>query len=50
VPLDAPQSLTNDEVYTVTAYQLSIDEVIAEDAVLYAKPLIKLPNQDGIVR
>jgi cytochrome c len=51
MPLTAPQSLTNDEVYAVTAYLLSIDGIVPKDAVLDARslPLIRMPNRDGFV-
>lgn len=49
MPLDAPQSLTDDEVYAVTAYLLSIDAIVPADAVLDAAslPKVKMPNRDG---
>jgi cytochrome c len=52
MPVNAPQSLTNDEVYAVTAYLLSIDGVVPKDAVLDAKslPRVAMPNRDGFVR
>ena len=52
MPLQSPQSLTNDEVYAATAYLLSIDGVVPQDAVLDAKslPQVKMPNRDGFVR
>ena len=52
MPYTAPQSLTNDEVYAVTAYLLSIDGVVAKEEVLDAKtlPAVKMPNKDGFVR
>ena len=52
MPITAPQSLTNDEAYAVTAYLLSIDGVVPKDAVLDAKSLpgVKMPNRDGFVR
>ncbi|HZP34606.1 MAG TPA: cytochrome c [Candidatus Acidoferrales bacterium] len=52
MPLQSPESLTNDEVYAVTAYLLSVDAVIPQDAVLDAKslPQVKMPNRDGFVR
>jgi cytochrome c len=52
MPITSPQSLTNDEVYALTAYLLSIDGVIPKDAVLDAKslPRVKMPNRDGFVR
>lgn len=51
MPIDAPQSLSNDEVYAVTAYILSIDAVIPKDATLDAKtlPQVKMPNKDGFI-
>jgi len=51
MPITAPESMTNDEVYAVTAYLLSIDGVVPKDAVLDAKslPRIKMPNKDGFV-
>lgn len=52
MPLQSPETLTNDEVYAVTAYLLSIDGVVPQDAVLDAKslPQVKMPNRDGFVR
>lgn len=52
MPIQAPESLTNDEVYAVTAYLLSIDAIVPKDAVLDAKslPRVKMPNHDGFVR
>lgn len=51
MPMNAPQSLTNDEVYSVTAYLLSIDGIVPSDAVLDAKslPRVKMPNRDGFI-
>ena len=52
MPINTPQTLTNNEVYAVTAYLLSIDGIIPKDAVLDAKslPQVKMPNRDGFVR
>jgi mono/diheme cytochrome c family protein len=52
MPINSPESLTNDEVYALTAYLLSIDGVVAKDAVLDARslPKVKMPNRDGFVR
>jgi cytochrome c len=52
MPITAPQSLTNDEAYSITAYLLSIDGIVPKDAVLDAKslPQVKMPNRDGFVR
>jgi mono/diheme cytochrome c family protein len=51
MPITSPQSLTNDEVYAVTAYILSIDGIVPSDAVLDAKslPRVKMPNKDGFI-
>ena len=51
MPITAPQSLTNDEVYAVTAYILSIDGIVPPDTVLDAKslPRVKMPNKDGFI-
>jgi hypothetical protein len=51
MPITSPQSLTNDEVYAVTAYVLSIDGIVPADTVLDAKslPRVKMPNKDGFV-
>jgi cytochrome c len=51
MPLTEPQSLKANEVYALTAYLLSIDGIVAKDAVLDAKtlPQVKMPNRDGFV-
>ena len=51
MPLMAPQSLTNDETYAVTAYILSIDAIVAKDARLDAAslPRVVMPNRSGVV-
>ena len=51
MPIANPQSLTNEEVYAVTAYVLYVNGIIAEDAEMNAKtlPLVKMPNRDGFV-
>jgi mono/diheme cytochrome c family protein len=52
MPITSPQSLTNDEVYAVTAYLLSVDGIVPKDAVLDARslPQVKMPNREGFVR
>lgn len=49
MPLDAPQSLTNDEVYAVSAYILHLNGIIAEGDEMNAKSLtkVKMPNHAG---
>jgi len=51
MPYNAPQSLTADEVYSVTAYLLYLNDIVAADAVLDARslPKIRMPNRDGFV-
>jgi cytochrome c len=51
MPINAPQSLSNEEVYAVTAYLLSIDGVVPKDTTLDAKslPKVKMPNKDGFI-
>lgn len=51
MPLDAPQSLTDDEVYAVTAFVLAKNGIIAEDEELNARtlPAVQMPNRDGFV-
>jgi len=49
MPFDAPKSLTNDEVYAVTAYLLHLNGLIGEDAIVDARtlPRIEMPNRKG---
>ena len=51
MPFDAPQSLTPEEVYSVTAWLLYQNGIIAEDAVIDAStlPAIQMPNRHGFV-
>ena len=51
MPMTAPQSLSNDEVYALSAYIYSLNGLVAEDAVLDAKSLaaIQMPNRDGFI-
>jgi S-disulfanyl-L-cysteine oxidoreductase SoxD len=51
MPLNAPQSLTPDEVYAVSAYVLFLNGIVPQDAMLDADTLakIKMPNRDGFV-
>lgn len=51
MPLDAPQSLTNDEVYAVSAYVLKLNGIIGETDEMNAEtlPKVKMPNRDGFV-
>jgi S-disulfanyl-L-cysteine oxidoreductase SoxD len=51
MPFNAPNSLTNDQVYAVVAYVLSEAKIVPTDAVLDAKTLatVKMPNRDGFI-
>jgi len=51
MPMSAPLSLTNDEVYAVTGYVLYLNKLIEQDAVVDAKRLadIQMPNRNGFV-
>jgi cytochrome c len=51
MPLTAPGSLTNDEVYALAAYLLAENEVIPRDATLDSTSLmaVKMPARDRFV-
>jgi S-disulfanyl-L-cysteine oxidoreductase SoxD len=51
MPLNAPKSLSNDEVYAVAAYILRLNGIIGDGEVMNAQslPLVKMPNRDGFV-
>ena len=51
MPLQNPKTLTDDEVYAVSAYILFLNGIIAENASMNAQtlPLVKMPNRDGFV-
>lgn len=51
MPQNAPQSLSNDDVYAVSAYILSLNGIVPANAVLDAKSLaaVRMPNRDGFV-
>jgi mono/diheme cytochrome c family protein len=53
MPMNAPQSLSNDEVYALTAYIYALNEFIPQDAVLDAGSLasIQMPAhvRDGFI-
>ena len=51
MPLTAPDSLTNDQVYAVTAYILSEAKIVPADATLDAATLAKtqMPNRNGFI-
>ena len=51
MPWQQPKSLTNDEVYAVTAYILSLNKIIGENDVLNPEtlPKVLMPNRDGFI-
>lgn len=52
MPMDAPWSLSDDEVYAVSAYLLHLNGLVAADATLDAATLaaLRMPNADGFDR
>ena len=51
MPYPTPHSLSDQEVYALTAYLLSLNGIIAKDAVMDAKtlPLVKMPNRSNFI-
>jgi S-disulfanyl-L-cysteine oxidoreductase SoxD len=51
MPTTQPMSLTNDEVYAVTAYVLHLNGIVPGSAVMNAQtlPQVKMPNRDGFI-
>jgi mono/diheme cytochrome c family protein len=51
MPFNQPMSLTDNEVYALTAYLLSINGIIAETDVMNAEtlPAVVMPNRDNFV-
>lgn len=51
MPFTTPQTLTNDQVYALTAYLLHLNGIIDKDATLNARRLarIEMPNADGFI-
>ena len=49
MPITNPLSLSDDEVYSVSAYVLFLNGIVAEDAVMNSQtlPQVKMPNRDG---
>ena len=52
MPYLQPQSLSDDEVYAITAYLLSLNGIIGENDEMNAStlPKVKMPNQDNFIR
>lgn len=51
MPYQQPGTLSNEQVYALTAYLLQINGIIDEDTVMNAKtlPAVEMPNKDGFV-
>ena len=51
MPWTQPRSLTNHEVYALTAYILEINSIIGEGDEMNAKtlPAVQMPNRDGFI-
>ena len=51
MPLNAPKSLSNEEVYAVSAYILQLNGIIGEADAMDAQtlPQVQMPNRDGFI-
>src|SRR5713226_2667259 len=51
MPWTRPRTLTNDEVYALTAYILSLNKLIGENDVMNAQtlPKVRMPNREGFI-
>jgi S-disulfanyl-L-cysteine oxidoreductase SoxD len=51
MPWQQPRTLTNDEVYALTAYILSLNKIIGPTDVMNAQtlPKVRMPNRDGFI-
>lgn len=51
MPWQAPRTLTNEEVYALTAYILSLNKIIGPTDVMNAQtlPRVRMPNRDGFI-
>jgi len=51
MPLAKPLSLSNDEVYALSAYILYLNGIVAEDEAMTATtlPLVRMPNRSGFI-
>ena len=52
MPMDRPQTLTNDEVYALSAYLLNLNGLVPASAVMDAQslPKVQMPNRAGFVQ
>ena len=51
MPYQMPKTLSNDELYALTAYILSLNKIIGENDVMDAQtlPKVKMPNADNFI-
>jgi S-disulfanyl-L-cysteine oxidoreductase SoxD len=51
MPWQAPRTLTDDEVYALTAYILSLNKLVGPNDVMNAQtlPKVRMPNRDGFI-
>jgi S-disulfanyl-L-cysteine oxidoreductase SoxD len=51
MPWQQPRTLTNDEVYALTAYILALNKLIGDNDTMNAQtlPKVKMPNRDGFI-
>ena len=51
MPMNAPQTLTNDEVYALSAYLLNLNGLVPADAVMDAQslPRVQMPNRNAFI-
>ena len=51
MPMDRPQTLTNDEVYALSALLLNLNGLVPADAVMDAQslPKVQMPNRNGFL-
>ena len=51
MPMTAPQSLSNDQVYALSAYILNLNGLVPADAVMDAAslPKVTMPNRNGFI-
>ena len=51
MPYNMPRSLSDQEVYDVTAYILALNKIIGENDMIDAKtlPAVKMPNRDNFI-
>ena len=51
MPYNMPRSLSDDEVYALTAYLLALNKLIGDGDAMDAKtlPQVKMPNRDNFI-